>query len=228
MPTLTWGFLMAKIIRKPKLADFLFYNIFMETEIEAKFLNINKTRLRKLLQNIGAECVKPERMMRRTVFELPEDGSYMRVRDEGDKITMSVKHLAERSLEGMKEICLTVNSYNDAVNFLIAAGHEPKAKQETLRESWVYQGVEIDIDTWPWAPSFVEIEGKSGEAVKAVAEKLGFAMKDAKYGSVEIVYKQIYNLTDDEINNEPEIIFDHIPQLFDSRRRETPLDISEL
>lgn len=183
----------------------------METEIEAKFLNINKTRLRKLLQNLGAQCVKPERLMRRTVYELPEEGSYMRVRDEGDKITMSVKHLEKRSLEGMQEICLTVDNYQNAINFLNAAGHEPKAVQETLRESWVYKGVEIDIDTWPWVPTFVEIEGKSSEAVAAVAEALGFDMKDAYYGSVEIVYQQLYDVTEDEVNNWPEIKFIDVP-----------------
>lgn len=190
----------------------------MEAEIEAKFLNINKTRLRKLLQNIGAECIKPERLMRRTVYELPEPGSYMRVRDEGDKITMSVKHLEERTLEGMQEICLTVDNYQNAVNFLIAAGHQPKAIQETLRESWVYKGVEIDIDTWPWVPTFIEIEGKSSEAVAEVAEALGFNMQDAKYGSVEIVYQQIYNVTEDEVNNWPEIKFIDVPNWLEERK----------
>lgn len=190
----------------------------METEIEAKFLNINKTRLRKLLQNIGAECIKPERLMRRTVYELPEPGSYMRVRDEGDKITMSVKHLEERTLEGMQEICLTVDNYRNAVNFLIAAGHQPKAIQETLRESWVYKGVEIDIDTWPWVPTFIEIEGKSSEAVAEVAEALGFNMQDAKYGSVEIVYQQIYNVTENEVNNWPEIKFIDVPNWLEERK----------
>lgn len=190
----------------------------MELEIEAKFLNVNKTRLRKLLQNIGAECIKPERLMRRTVYELPEPGSYMRVRDEGDKITMSVKHLEERTLEGMQEICLTVDNYQNAVNFLIAAGHQPKAIQETLRESWVYHGVEIDIDTWPWVPTFIEIEGKSSEAVAEVAEALGFNMQDAKYGSVEIVYQQIYNVTEDEVNNWPEIKFIDVPNWLEGRK----------
>jgi hypothetical protein len=43
----------------------------MKTEIEAKFLNINKENIRKLLKNIGAELVQPERMMERAVFDSP-------------------------------------------------------------------------------------------------------------------------------------------------------------
>ena len=193
----------------------------MDTEIEAKFLSIDKNKLRKLLKNIGAELVQPERIMQRTVFELPEPGSYLRVRNEGNQITMSFKHLDERSIEGMKEICLSVDNYDNAIKFLKAIGQKPKAEQDTMRESWVKDGVEIDIDTWPWVPSFVEIEGKSAAEVAALAVELGFQMEKAYYGSVEIVYQQDFDVTEDEINFMPEIKFKKIPAWLEARRKKT-------
>jgi adenylate cyclase class 2 len=192
----------------------------MKAEIEAKFLNVDKENIRKLLKNIGAELVAPERLMNRAVFDGKRKSEYYRVRNEGSQITMSFKREEKRSIEGMKEICLTVDNYNNAVEFLTSLAGKPKALQETYRESWVKDGVEIDIDTWPWIPSFIEIEGKSAEAVEGIADKLGLKMVDAKYGSVGIAYRQVFDVTDEDINGMPEIKFTNIPEWLEKRRKQ--------
>lgn len=191
----------------------------MKAEIEAKFLNIDKENIRKLLKNIGAELVAPERLMDRAVFDGKRKAEYYRVRNEGSQITMSFKREEKRSIEGMKEICLTVDNYNNAVEFLTSLAGKPKALQETYRESWVKDGVEIDIDTWPWIPPFIEIEGKSAKAVEEIANELGLKMVDAKYGSVGIAYQQIFDVTDEDINYMPEIKFTDIPEWLEKRRK---------
>lgn len=192
----------------------------MKAEIEAKFLNVDKENIRKLLKNIGAELVAPERLMNRAVFDGKRKSEYYRVRNEGSQITMSFKREEKRSIEGMKEICLTVDNYDNAVEFLTSLAGKPKALQETYRESWVKDGVEIDIDTWPWIPSFIEIEGKSAEAVEGIADKLGLKMVDAKYGSVGIAYRQVFDVTDEDINSMPEIKFTDIPEWLEKRRKQ--------
>ena len=192
----------------------------MKAEIEAKFLNVDKENIRKLLKNIGAELVAPERLMNRAVFDGKRKPEYYRVRNEGSQITMSFKREEKRSIEGMKEICLTVDNYDNAVEFLTSLAGKPKALQETYRESWVKDGVEIDIDTWPWIPSFIEIEGKSAEAVEEIADKLGLKMVDAKYGSVGIAYRQVFDVTDEDINDMPEIKFTNIPEWLEKRRKQ--------
>lgn len=192
----------------------------MKAEIEAKFLNIDKENIRKLLKNIGAELVAPERLMDRAVFDGKRKSDYYRVRNEGDKITMSFKREDERSIDGMKEICLTVDNYNNAVEFLTSLTGAPKALQETYRESWIKDGVEIDIDTWPWIPPFIEIEGKSAEAVEKLASELGLKMSDAEYGSVAIAYQQVFDVSEDDINHMPEIKFTDIPEWLEKRRKQ--------
>ena len=67
-------------------------------------------------------------------------------------------------------------------------------------------------------PSFIEIEGPSAEAVEKLANELGFKMEDAEYGSVEIVYQQIFDVTEDEINYMPEIKFTDVPEWLEERR----------
>lgn len=194
----------------------------IQPEIEATFININKDQLRAQLKELGAKLLQPETLMRRTIFNI-DDHSFVRVRDEGNRITMSYKRLDQLSLSGMKEICLDVNDYNEAINFVKICGLQPKAVQETLREEWELDGVELDIDTWPWLPAFVEIEGPSEASVESVAEKLGLKMADALYGSVDEVYKIYYDVTSQDINYCPEIKFTDAPDWLTAKRREQPL-----
>lgn len=188
----------------------------METEIEAKWLNIDKDTLRRKLKDCGAKLASAERKMIRHVFDYPDmrlekDGGWVRVRDEGDRITMSYKQLSDRSLHGTKEVNLTVNDYDHACSFLSAIGLEANSVQETMRESWELDGTAIEIDTWPWIPSFVEIEAKSEEDLDKVANLLGLHVKDALHGSVETAYQAVYDVTEADVDGWPEIRFSDIP-----------------
>lgn len=194
----------------------------MKPEIEASFLDINKNELREKIAAAGGKLLQKETLMRRVVFDTGPN-SFARVRDEGNRITMTYKRVDDLSLSGSKEICFNVGDYNKAIEFVSALGREAKAHQETLREEWLLDGVEIDIDTWPWIPSFVELEGPSEESVRAVAKKLGFDMDDAHYGSVDEVYKQYYNIENDDINHCPVIKFIKTPEWLEAKRRPKPL-----
>lgn len=184
----------------------------MKNEIEAQFLDINKDEIRKKLEEIGAELKKPEVLMKRTVFYTGEH-SFARVRDEGDKIVMTYKNVSDdNSILGTKEVNVTVSDYEDAILFLQGCGLKTKAKQETKREVWVLDGVEITIDTWPWIPTFMEIEGPSEEKVWSTAKALGYGKEQAKYGSVDTTYQHYYGIDTDVINQHtPEITFEMTP-----------------
>ena len=91
---------------------------------------------------------------------------------------------------------------------LESIGCEKKAYQESKRESWELDNVDITIDEWPFLEPYVEIEGKSEEKVKQVAEKLGFEYAKALFCSVDTLYNKKYGVSEDIINNHtPEIIF---------------------
>lgn len=178
----------------------------MNNEIEATFLEINKTKIRKQLKELGAECIKPEIKMRRTVFD-SGSCSFARVRDEGDKIVMTYKNFEdEDSIMGVKEVNLIVDNYDEAVRFIAGCGLEQKAVQETLREIWILDKTEISIDTWPWLPTFIEIEGPSEKAVWQVAEKLGLNKEEAMFGAVDKVYHRYYGVDMDVVDFETPII----------------------
>lgn len=195
----------------------------MNLEIEATFIEINKAKLRTKIKSLGGKLLQPELLMRRVIFDTASEHSFARVRDEGNKIVMTYKCHHDNTLLGTEEINVEVDNYNSAIAFLQAIGLKPKAIQETLREEWELDGVEIDIDTWPWIPTYIEIEGPSASAVESVAQKLGFNMQNAHYGSVDEIYKLYYDVTNEDINYCPEIKFVETPDWLEAKRRTKPL-----
>jgi adenylate cyclase class 2 len=166
----------------------------METEYEAKFLNVNKDEVRAHFVKSGVSLVRPEFLQRRWVIDLPPQmqakGTWLRVRDEGDKITMSWKARTGDKIDDQKELTLIVDDFDKAVEFLGILGCPPESYQETQRELWIMDDVEITIDTWPFLENFIEIEGKSEESVKRAAEKLGFDWSKAWFDSVTAIYRR--------------------------------------
>ena len=92
-------------------------NNIMKTEFEATFIDINTNDIRHRLQEIGAELVRPETLMRRVNFFPPQDDTsgWMRIRDEGDKITLSYKRYlgwekkTKDTINNQQEIFLIIN-----------------------------------------------------------------------------------------------------------------------
>lgn len=178
-------------------------NNFLPLEIEAKFLNINKDEIRKKLIEVGAILVRPEFNQKRVNFHLPKekksDNRWLRVRDDGGKITLSLKEITGKDISDQKEISSNIDDFDNMVNLLESIGCEKKALTFTKRELWKLSEVEITIDTWPFFEPFTEIEGISEELVKNVAEKLGFNFNEAVFGAVGKLYKDKYNISLDEI-----------------------------
>jgi adenylate cyclase class 2 len=191
----------------------------MKSEIEAKFLNVNHDEIRAKLQELGAECEQPMRLLRRVTIETPEliaKNGYVRVRDEGDKVTMTYKQFDGLSVDGAKEIEITVNNFDQTVALLDAAGLPHQSFQESKRETWKVGNVEVVLDEWPWIKSYIEIEGETESDLQELAAKLGFDWSQAAFGDVMVAYRAEYPyLTDkDTVGRVAEVKFgDPLPDL---------------
>ena len=195
----------------------------MKIEYEATFINIDKAKIRKKLKEVGAKLVKTEFLQRRVVFNLPKGyeikGGWLRVRDEGDKTTLSLKVVDGNKIENQKEICLEVNDFQKAELLLTTIGCKKKAYQENKREVWILEDVEITIDEWPFLEPFVEIEGESESVVKKTAEKLEFNYKKALFCATDTLYNKKYGTPLAVINKIPKITFDdQNPFIFSARK----------
>ena len=184
----------------------------MQVEYEATFENIEKDEVRQKLKQLGARLVRPEYMQRRTMFNLPVGhgvkGGWLRVRDEGDKVTMNLKVIDGEGIERQKELEIVISDYDSGVGLLESIGCEAKAYQESKRELWKLGTIDITIDEWPFLEPFVEIEGSTEQDVRQVSEQLGFDYSKALFDSVDAQYSQKYNISIDAVNQRtPEILF---------------------
>lgn len=186
----------------------------MQIEYEATFWPIDKEEMRQKLLLVGAHMEYPERLMRRVVFHLPESAplthGWARVRDEGDKVTMSIKQSGSE-LEQQKELEITVSDFDAGIEILRSVGCLERAYQETRRELWILDDVAITLDEWPFIEPFVEIEGVSEKAIQAVSDRLGFTWQKALFCSTDTLYAKKYNVSLDRINKEtPRLVFDDL------------------
>ncbi len=189
----------------------------MNIEYEATFIKINKDQMRQKLKEVGAKLIKPEFLMKRIVFHPPKEikNGWMRVRDEQDKITMSLKIITGSKITDQKEVELTITDFDEGCKFLEAIGAKRKSYQETKREHWHYDGAEITIDTWPALNPFVEIESDNEKIVKEVSEKLGFIWQDAYFGATDEIYEKELGIPREIINQKTsEITFENPPKRY--------------
>ena len=195
----------------------------MNTEIEAKFLNIDHDDIRRRLTAAGAVCVAPMRLMRRAIIDFPDrrlqigpPNSYIRVRDEGDKVTLTYKQFSSLSVAGAEEVEVVVDSFEDTIKVFTSIGLEVVSLQESKRETWEGDGCEVVLDEWPWLSPYIEIEGDSEGELKALATKLGLEWATAVFGDVMVAYRAEYpNLTADQtVGKLTEVKFDVPPPEF--------------
>ena len=168
-------------------------------EIEVKFLEVDVEALRDILKKFGATFVG-EYEYRRKTFDYPDlrldaDHSWIRLRDEGDRVTLTYKQrqgVGEDSMRdtGMKEIEITVSDFDMTASLLHAIGLIEKQYEENRRERWSIGDVVCDIDSWPLIPTYVELEGPSLPAIKEISERLGFDWNHYKMCSSNQIYKQ--------------------------------------
>lgn len=156
--------------------------------------------------------------MKRVAFDNPntkKEKSYMRIRDEWNKITCTYKEMigGELSINSVKELECEVSDFGVLKQIFNNMWIKEKAYQETYREIWTVDNeILFMIDERPGLEPFIEIEWKSEDIVKMYSEKLGFDYNDWIFWTVdEIYYKELW-LSHDYINSLPIITFENPPR----------------
>ncbi len=167
-------------------------------EIEVKFLGIDPAEIEKKLLSLGA-LKKYDRIFKDRVFDFtgwPLDANYswLRLRDKGDKLTLSYKRRfgidKDANDGGMEEVEIKVDDFEKTTLLLEKIGMVQKFNEEKRRVHFELDGVDVDIDTWPLLEPYIEIEGNSWDKVQEMAEKLGLDWNDRKM----LAAMQIYEL----------------------------------
>lgn len=118
---------------------------------------------------------------------------WIRVRQTNDKTTIAVKHILapnETNIQQILETEIEVSNINEANNLLEALGFVYKSYQEKERITYSLDGYELDIDTWPGIPAYVEVEGKSENDLENILNKLGYSIEDTISWTADEIYEK--------------------------------------
>ncbi len=117
---------------------------------------------------------------------LISNGAYLRMRKEGDRCELILKHRREgkdRALKAEQETSVNfpLQEWDDIRSELATYGLEQILVQEKKRVSYVDDEARTryDIDTWPAIPTYLEVEGADKKAIKIALEKIGLKLKQA-------------------------------------------------
>jgi adenylate cyclase class 2 len=167
-------------------------------ECEVKYIDINPIEIEKKLISIGAKK-QFDRTYRRIVFDYPglpmdKDCAWLRLRDEGDKITLGYKKRINPKHDGsnddsMEEVEVEVSDYDKTVILLEKIGLIHKFLQENRRIRYTKDDLEYDIEFWPEINPYIEIEAPSWERVDDAIKLLELDPKDKKIYSNFQIYK---------------------------------------
>jgi adenylate cyclase class 2 len=176
-------------------------------EYEAKFLAVDVAAVQARLAALGAVQTFPRTLLTRKIFASDAlDGSqWLRLRDEGTRTTLTLKQVTDATtIHGTTEIETEVADLHAMAEILSHLGLREVRYQENYREEWHLGDVAFDFDTWPDLPTFLEIEGPDEQSVRASAAALGLDYADARFGSVDVIYR---SETGRDILAEPTLLF---------------------
>ena len=162
----------------------------MKTEYEVRVLEIDKDKMIEILESLGAKKIG-EWHQRRYVYDIiPKDeNSWIRLRTNGIKTTLTFKTIKSKTIDGTKEIEVNVSSFEETNLLLEQMGHYNRGFQENKRIQYILDDVEVDIDTWPKIPTYLEIEGKDEESVNAIINKLNIDKSKLSTLDVQSLYE---------------------------------------
>ena len=123
---------------------------------------------------------------------------WIRLRETNGKTTITIKHILNEELQaeyGTKmqpvlETEMEVPSIESGNAILEQLGFSFRNYQEKKRTTYVLDNTEIDIDSWPLIPPYLEIEGESDEQINKIVQKLELSDKEMVSCNTAEVYKK--------------------------------------
>lgn len=174
-------------------------------EYEVRVLEINEEEIQGKLNKLNAVLVENV-LQKRYVYDFKPaiPSKWIRLRTNGNKSTLTIKNIESSKIDGTKEIEIEVSDFDTTNEILGELGYKPRGIQENKRIKYNLNGVEVDIDTWPKIPTYLEIEGTSEAEVYNTLELLGIPKEKATSLDVQSIYGKIYGI---DLDKEPNLSF---------------------
>jgi len=166
-------------------------------ETEAKFFVHNLEKIEMRLQGLEARLLQPRLLEQNIRFDLPDgrlraEGRVLRLRrDAAIHITYKDPSTRNEGVMSRRELEFEVSDWDIAKSFLEALGYWPFFHYEKYRRTYEFGDCHIMLDELPYG-NFVEIEGETVEAIKAVSDQLCLNWDAAIAASYHELFERLY------------------------------------
>ena len=187
----------------------------MPKEYEAKFLNIDVNSIKKILLKNGAKKIHQPIKYYRVIFKRCEEKGdkpgFVRIRDEGSKVTMTTKVFENIKFPQEHEVTIG-ETFEQGLKFLRSIGLEEKSYQETIREKWTHPlAHEITFDIIPGLPIYMEIDCTDEDKLNKLVSLLKLDRKNMHYGSYDKTFTEYYGIPSQKIiDKTPKLTFEQV------------------
>jgi adenylate cyclase, class 2 len=169
-------------------------------ETEAKFYVRDLNRVKLRLEELNARLIQARVLERNIRFDLPgaplrAEGRVLRLRnDTNTKFTYKSASTNEQGVLSREEIEFEVEDFEKAKRFLEALGYQKLVYYEKYRTTYALDPFEASIhvmlDELPYG-NFVEIEGETVDAIRAIADQLRLHWETAVPTSYHALFERV-------------------------------------
>ena len=162
----------------------------MPQEYEYAFTDYNKKDIISKIKKMNG-VHKGTFLFRVNVFVHPLEapGTYIRVRDEGFRITMTYKYATSNKFLNEDEII--IDNFDNGVKILLGLGCKSKYYYEKIREIWKVKNTELVFDTNPGIDDRLEVESNTKKELDKMVKYFGLTIEDRKNRYIDLYDMEI-------------------------------------
>lgn len=160
-------------------------------EIEIKIIWINIEKFEEEILKLWAKCVW-EYFQKRYVYDtIPvQNWKWIRLRDDWKNITLCYKNIISDQIDWTQEIETRVENFEKTNKILENAWIKAKSYQENKRKSYIFDDVNIEIDSRPMLETYIEIEAKTTKKLEEFLKLLNIEKKYITTKNTKKLYEE--------------------------------------
>ena len=164
----------------------------MPKEYEYRFNSYNKKEIISKLKDLGAKYYGTFKFRVMVFTDSINSEKYIRVRDEGHRITMTVKNNLTDKFPIENEVI--ISDFEEGINILLSVGCKKRYYYEKYREIWNLKNSEIIFDMNPGIPELMEVESLQKKELDILCKKLDLDIKNYQGFSNNTIYMDLFGI----------------------------------
>ena len=164
----------------------------MSKEIEKRYFTFDRREVENKIKELGGKR-KGMYLFQIMAFNQPPGYSLLRLRDEGHRITFTLKQKGIDGYELEEEV--NISNFEQMKTIMEKIGHTKKYIMQKVREIYNIKNSELVFDHYPGLPGYIEIESPTEDELFMLQKELNLIDEPSR--NAGDLYLELYGITKD-------------------------------